>query len=116
MTDMNKLMSLNGAIAAFRFTDQGELEEHLIASGSDINEDALDLLAHVCQANLSIATMQARGWEKVSGQGGFYPIEGFTVIGLEWSAVAQGNYGVVLKNEGVDYQTAFNLLGGGGAS
>ncbi|WP_306341473.1 DUF2173 family protein [Solemya elarraichensis gill symbiont] len=116
---MNKLMSLNGAIAAFRFSDQGELEEHLIGGGANINEDALDLLdllAHVCQANLSIATMQARGWEKVSGQGGFYPVEGFTVIGLEWSAVAQGNYGVVLKNEGADYQTAFNLLGGGGES
>lgn len=116
MTDINKLMSLNGAIAAFRFSDHGVLEEHQIVEGTSINESALDLLAHVCLANLSIATMQARGWEKVSGQSGFYPIEGFTVIGLEWSAVAQGNHGVVLRNDKADYQTAFNLLSGGGAS
>ena len=116
MTDLNKLMTLNGAIAAFRFSDQGILEEHQIATGANVDEAALDLLAHICLANLSIATMQARGWEKVSGQGGFYPVEGFTVIGLEWSAVAQGNHGVVLDNNRADYQTAFNLLSGGGES
>jgi roadblock/LC7 domain-containing protein len=112
MPDLNTLMSMNGAIAAFRFSDQGILEEHQIVPGSVIDAAALDLLAHVCIANLSIATMQARGWEKISGQGGFYPINGFSVIGLEWSAVAQGNHGVVLDNAKADYQTAFNLLSG----
>ena len=89
MTDINQLMSLNGAIAAFRFNDQGVLEEHQIAEGSNIDESALDLLAHVCLANLSIATMQARGWEKMSGQGGFYPVEGFTVVGVERRGTGQ---------------------------
>jgi roadblock/LC7 domain-containing protein len=54
--------------------------------------------------------MQARGWEKSPGQGGFYPIEGFTLIGLEWSAIGKGNRGVIVSNDDVDYEAAYAAL------
>jgi roadblock/LC7 domain-containing protein len=111
MADLGKLMALPGALAAFEFSDRGELLAHKINEGCELNEKVLDLLCHVCVANMSIATMQARGWESMTGAEGFYPIEGFTLIGLEWSAVTSGNFGVVLPNNEADYQAAYDALG-----
>ena len=116
MTDLNHLMTLDGALAAFVFNDHGEVTEHQIAEGTRLNATALDLLAHICVANLSIATMQARGWEQVSGQKGFYPVNGFSLIGLEWTAFAVGNVGVVVSNHRTDYQAAFDMLEQGEAA
>lgn len=110
MTDLQKLMDLPGALAAFEFSDRGELGEHRIAPGCELDADSLDLLCHVCVANIAIATMQARGWEKMTGAQGFYPIQGFTLVGFEWTAVATENRGVVMRNDQVDYEQAHAAL------
>lgn len=111
MSDLDKLMGVDGAVGAFRFSANGELQEHRIADGSDLNESILDLLCHVCVANMAIATMQARGWEKMTGMQGFYPINGFTMVGFEWTAVVNEEYGVVLPNDKADFDAAFAALG-----
>lgn len=110
MTDLNQLMALPGAQAAFRMNDRGELLEHRLADGTSLNATALDLLAHMCVANNAIATMQARGWEASADTTGFYPVDGFTLIGMEWSAITGRNYGVVVSNEAADYEAAHRLL------
>jgi len=112
MADLDRLMTLKGAIAAFAMNDRGELLDHRVVDGGELNEKALDLLAHMCVANIAIATMQARGWEASSENQGFYPVEGFTLVGFEWSAVTDGRVGVVMDNDGADYQAAYDLLGG----
>ncbi len=117
MTDLSKLMTLKGAQAAFVMNDRGELQEHVLAEGTALNETALDLLAHMCVANNAIATMQARGWEANSESKGFYPVNGFTMIGMDWSAITDGNLGVVVSNAEADYEAAYRALaeqGGGG--
>ncbi len=110
MADLSQLMGLEGAVAAFAMNDRGELLEHRIAAGNDIGPQALDLLSHMCVANMAIATMQARGWEAASEYQGFYPIQGFTLVGFDWSAVTNGRVGVVVRNQQVDYQAAYALL------
>ena len=112
MTDLQQLMNLPGALAAFEFSDRGELGVHEIAADSALNAEILDLLCHVCVANIAIATMQARGWEKVTGAQGFYPIQGFTLVGFDWTAVATENRGVVMSNEQADYEQAYAALAG----
>jgi roadblock/LC7 domain-containing protein len=109
MPNLDELMNLPGAMAAFSFTDDGRLQEHK-SSHEQLNEDVLDLLCHVCVANISIATMQARGWEKLTGMQGFYPISGFTFVGFDWSAVTHNGYGVVLANQDADYEAAYQAL------
>jgi roadblock/LC7 domain-containing protein len=111
MADLNRLMALDGAQAAFIMNDRGELQQHLLGVGTRLNETALDLLAHMCVANSAIATMQARGWEASSDSKGFYPVNGFTLIGMEWSAITDGNVGVVVSNDRADYEAAYQLLG-----
>jgi roadblock/LC7 domain-containing protein len=90
--------------------DRGELQQHLLAEGAALDETALDLLAHTCVANNAIATMQARGWEARSDNKGFYPIDGFTLIGMEWSAITDADLGAVVGNKDADYETAYRTL------
>ncbi|OOG23885.1 hypothetical protein B1C78_09920 [Thioalkalivibrio denitrificans] len=106
-------MSLNGAVAAFEFSDRGELVSHAVAPDPDMDPVALDMLSHVCVANISLASMQARGWEGVTGMNGFYPIQGFTLIGMDWTAVINGRHGVVLRNDSGDVEAAYRALGAG---
>lgn len=110
MADLQQLINLDGAHAAFLMNDRGELLEHILAAGTPLNETALDLLAHMCVANNAIATMQARGWEAGSDTKGFYPVSGFTMIGMEWSAITDGNLGVVINNDRADYEAAHQAL------
>lgn len=110
MPDLNKLMNLAGAAAAFKYSDKGELVEHKIAAGSDLNETVLDLLCHVCIANMAIATMQARGWESMTGMAGFYPLQGFTMVGFNWTVVVSDEFGVIMPNDKVDYDAAYAAL------
>lgn len=114
MTVLTQLQSLPGAQAVFRMTERGELVEHWIAEGSALDATSLDLLSHMCVANMAIATMQARGWEAKSESKGFYPINGFTLVGMDWSAITDGQLGVVVSNSMVDYEQAYALLGAQG--
>ena len=115
MSVLDNLMQLEGALGAFRFSPQGELLEHKVAEGSPLNETVLDLLSHVCVANAAIATMQARGWEKMTGMQGFYPVNGFSMVGFDWTAIANGEHGVVVPNDHADFEAAYAALGEPGA-
>lgn len=108
--DLDKMMTLPGALAAFTYTDKGDLQTHTLREGTELTPVVLDLLTHACVANLAIASMEARGWEAVTGQGGFQPLKGFSVVGLEWSVVVNGNCGVVVRNRDADYEATFNAL------
>lgn len=112
MSDLNTLMSVAGAIGAFKFCSKGELSESKIAEGSELNNQVLDLLCHVFVANMSIATMQARGWENMTGMTGFYPIKGFTMVGMDWTVIVNEEFGVVVPNTQVDYEAAHAALAG----
>jgi len=111
--NLDKMMDLPGALAAFTYSDKGELQSHVLREGTELTPQVLDLLAHSCVANQAIASMEARGWEAVTGQGGFQPLKGFSVVGLEWSVVVNGNCGVVVRNRDVDYEATFNAVQAG---
>ena len=132
MATLDDLMRLPGAMAAFEFRGSGELLNHHIAYPDRIDASTLDLLAHMCAANMSIATMQTRGWEKATAMQGFYPVQEFTLIGFDWSVIVSGLHrelhkregksslppfmGVVIANESADYAAAFTALEEGSGS
>lgn len=107
---LDQLMQVPGALGAFEFTDRGDLKQHTLREGTELTPQVLDLLAHTCVANMAVATMEARGWEALTGQTGFEPLQGFSLVGLDWSAVVGGNHGVVVRNQDVDYEAAFAAL------
>jgi roadblock/LC7 domain-containing protein len=110
MVDLGTLMTLDGAIGAFKMTESGELVDHKVSAESELNEIILDLLCHVCVANMAIATMQARGWEKMTDMKGFYPVNGFSLVGFEWTAIVNGEFGVVISNDKTDFEAAYAAL------
>lgn len=127
MATLEQLLTLPGAMAAFEFRGSGELLDYRIVDlDGPLDKSVLDLLAHMCAANMSIATMQARGWETMSDMKGFYPIKQFTLVGFDWSVVVSGLQreaqknagatalppfmGVVMANESADYEAAFRIL------
>ena len=111
MANLDSLMKLDGALAAFEFNDRGELQASRIADPKKITPDVLDLVTHVCVANSAIADMQARGWEKVTGMQGFYPVQGLALVGFDWTVVMHGNQGVILPNSKADFDGAYAALG-----
>jgi roadblock/LC7 domain-containing protein len=108
--NLEKMMDLPGALAAFTYNDKGDLQSHVLREGTELTPQVLDLLSRSCVANMAIASMEARGWEAVTGQAGFQPLRGFSVVGLEWSVVVNGNNGIVVRNRDVDYEATFNAL------
>ncbi|MCU0812201.1 MAG: DUF2173 family protein [Thiobacillaceae bacterium] len=108
--NLEKLMELPGALAAFTYSDKGDLQSHAIREGTEITPQVLDLLSRSCVANQAIAGMEARGWEALTGQSGFQPLQGFSVVGLEWSVVVNGNAGVIARNRDIDYEATFAAL------
>jgi len=112
MPNLESLIELGGVEAAFQFSPKGELKGFKVKDDSDLTESVLDLLSHLCVANMSIASMQARGWETMTGMKGFYPIKGFTLVGFAWTAVANDDFGVVMPNDSVDYEAAYAALEG----
>lgn len=108
--NLEKLMELPGALAAFTYSDRGDLQAHAIREGTEITPQVLDLLSRSCVANQAIAGMEARGWEALTGQSGFQPLQGFSVVGLEWSVVVNGNAGVIARNRDIDYEATFAAL------
>ncbi|MDP3126393.1 MAG: DUF2173 family protein, partial [Thiobacillus sp.] len=54
-------MDLPGAMAAFTYSDKGDLQTHVVREGTELTAQVLDLLAHSCVANQAIANMEARG-------------------------------------------------------
>ena len=111
--NLDKMMDLPGALAAFTYSDKGELLSHVLREGTELTPQVLDLLARSCVANQAIASMEARGWEAVTGQTGFQPLKGFSVVGLEWSVVVNGNCGVVVRNRDIDYEASFKAVQAG---
>ncbi|CAK0746574.1 DUF2173 family protein [Gammaproteobacteria bacterium] len=110
MSNLDQLLELPGAIAAFEFNERGELRNQCAAPGVSLYDSLLDMLSHMCVANTAIAAMQARGWEQLTGAQGFYPVEGVCIVGLEWSVVSRGRFGVILHNQFANYEMAFTAL------
>lgn len=108
--NLDNLMQVPGAMAAFQYSDSGELGEHQVKAGTELTPQVLDFLAHTCVANMAIATMEARGWEALTGQKGFEPLQGFSLVGLDWSAVVGKNCAVIVRNRDADYEAAFAAL------
>ncbi|WP_290681298.1 DUF2173 family protein [Halothiobacillus sp. 15-55-196] len=111
MATTNELTQVPGAVAGFTFSPSGQLLDSDIKPGNhELDESTLEMLAHICVANLAISNMQAAGWEKSSELKGFNPVEGFTFVCLDVSVVARGNKAIVLINQHADYDKAFEAL------
>lgn len=121
MSILSELVDLPGVIAAGEYSYRGDRSSFK----GDLTEETARQASIMCRAATMSVHMQgeilwqfhprcglspARGWENMTDTHGFHPINGFSLIGLQWSAVTSGNHGVILENQGADYQAAFTAL------
>lgn len=106
MPALDNLMSLPGAFAAIEYSCNGDLGSFQ----GDLNQDSAELLAEVCASNVAMYRMEAAGWEKHTGQQGFFPGRGFSLIGLDHVLVASDSQAVLVRGREVDFDRCFQAL------
>jgi roadblock/LC7 domain-containing protein len=114
MATLDELMRLPGGDGGVRVSGQRRVagSAHRLPRAHQ-SKPRSTLLAHMCAANMSIATMQARGWEQVTAMKGFYPIQEFTLVGFDWSVVVSGFRREQLKQRGEIQLAAAHGCGAG---
>jgi len=116
MADLDSLLALPGAMAAFEATGSGELLDHRGDEKYGLSAEILGMVAQMCAANMSIAKMQALGWEKMSDLHGFDPVNQFTLIGFDCSVTVgtHGDHlvGVVARNDMQDLDALSKAISG----
>ncbi len=108
--DLEKMMELPGALAAFTYSDKGDLQSHVLREGTELTPLVLELLARSCVANLAIASMEGHGWEALTGQSGFSATQGFFGRGAGMVGGGEWQLRVVVKNRDADYEATFNAV------
>lgn len=110
MPALDDLMSLPGAFAAIEYSCTGGLQNFT----GDLSQDSAELLAEVCAANIAMYRMEASGWEKHTGQQGFFPSKGFSLIGLDHVLVASDTHAVMARGRQIDFDRCFQALSNDG--
>lgn len=115
MSELDTLLQLKGAMAAFEFGLDGCLGDHAIRYTDRLDHDILQQLARLCAANLQLARIQASGWHRISGENTLMPLKGFTLIGMDWSVATteMGNQqlrALVYANAEIEQQAVIQAL------
>ena len=79
-SDLDKLMALNGAIAAGEFTPTGEL----VAHKGGLSDEHAGMVAMMCAANTMMGKMQSESFSKLTGMS-WSPLKGWTVSAGDFS-------------------------------
>ena len=103
MPTLDELTSLPGVYGAIEFSCAGELGE----MRGEVNRDFAELVAQMCAANMAIYRMQATGWTKLTGQGGFLPERGFAFLALDHVVMGMDGSAVLARAKDFDYDAAY---------
>ncbi|MGE5320453.1 MAG: DUF2173 family protein [Hyphomicrobiaceae bacterium] len=106
MSALDELMSLPGAYGAIEFSCTGELGQ----TRGDLTRDFAEMIAQMCATNMAIYRMQATGWTKLTGQQGFLPERGFTVMTIDHVIMGMDGTAVLARRQDFDYDAAYRLL------
>ena len=104
-TNLDELMSLNGATAAGEFTPTGELA----AYKGNLSEEHAKMVAMMCAANTLMGKMEAESFSQHTGMN-WSPLKGWAVSAGDYSVCVMGNTGVFVETEKADFNEIFKTL------
>jgi roadblock/LC7 domain-containing protein len=105
MSDLDKLMSLSGAVAAGEFTKDGRL----VSFKGEMDPKWAQMLANMCAANTLMGTMQCEAFGTYTGMN-MAPFYGWAMSAGEYSVCVMGHRGVLMNTAMVDFNAAFAAL------
>lgn len=106
MSQLNRLMSLDGMLGAVRFLDDGSVDEIVGA----IDPAYADLAADLCFANSRIAQQQADLLVAFTGLGGWSPPRGWAMAGPNLSVCGMGSVACFVSNREISFNQLFAVL------
>ena len=105
MSDLEKLMTLGGAVAAGEFTKDGRL----VALKGEMDPKWAQMLANLCAANTLMGTMQCEAFGTYTGMK-MTPFYGWAMSAGDYSFCVMGHRGVMMKTATADFNAAFAAL------
>lgn len=104
--DLDRLMALDGAVAAGEFGVGGDLIDHK----GDLSDEHAEMVARMCAANSLMGKIQAENFAKHTGMN-WSPFRGWSVAAGDYSVCVMGNLGVFVKTAQADFNDVFSVLG-----
>jgi roadblock/LC7 domain-containing protein len=105
MSHIDKLMELDGALAAGTFTKDGRLVEYR----GELNRDWAQMIANLCAANTLMGAMQCESFSIYTGMN-WKPFKGWAMSAGDYSICSMGQSGVLLETAKADFNRAFEVL------
>ena len=105
MSDLEKLMTLGGAVAAGEFTKDGRL----VALKGEMDPKWAQMLANLCAANTLMGTMQCEAFGTYTGMK-LTPFYVWAMSAGDYSFCVMGHRGVMMKTATADFNAAFAAL------
>ena len=106
MTQLNRLMEVQGMLGAIRFLDDGSVDECV----GSIDQEYADLAAELCFANTRIAQQQGDLLVAFTGLGGWSPPRGWAMAGPEISVCGMGSVACFVSNKEISFNMLFTVL------
>jgi roadblock/LC7 domain-containing protein len=105
MANLDRVMGLNGAVAAGEFTPGGDL----VTYKGELTEDIAKMTAKMCAANTLMGTTQAESFTRISGMA-WTPFRGWAVAAGDYSVCVMGHIGVFVETAKADFNDIFKVL------
>ena len=106
MANLDKLIGLNGAVAAIEFTPGGDL----ITYKGELSEDIAKMIAKTCAANSLMGTIQAESITRFN-KSAWMPFHGWAFAAGDYSVCVMGHIGVFVETAKADFNDIFRVLG-----
>jgi roadblock/LC7 domain-containing protein len=107
MVNLDRVMGLEGAIAAGEFSPTGEL----VSYKGNLPQDVARLLARTCAANHLMGTSEVEHLSHITGDKRWLPFHGFAVSAGDYSLCVMGHAGVFVETAKADFNGIFHTLG-----
>jgi roadblock/LC7 domain-containing protein len=106
MANLDKLIGLNGAVAAIEFTLDGDL----ITYKGELSEDIANMIAKTSAANFLMGAIQAESFTRFN-KAAWIPFHGWAFAAGDYSVCVMGHIGVLIETAKADFNEIISLLG-----
>jgi roadblock/LC7 domain-containing protein len=105
MANLNRLMTLRGAVAAGEFSADGEL----VSYKGDFPKETARYIATLCAGNSLLGATEVEGLSRITGMN-WLPFHGWAVAAGDYSICVMGHIGVFVETAKADFNDVYRVL------
>jgi roadblock/LC7 domain-containing protein len=105
MANLNRLMTLGGAVAAGEFSAGGEL----VSYKGDFPQETARYIARLCAGKSLLGATEAEALGRITGMN-CSPFHGWAVSAGDYSICVMGHFGVFVETAKADFNEIYRVL------